>query len=128
MSQTEFSVERIAKIAASLDLEPDLRTEILSANELDEDAWERIEERHDEALRAALAAGETTALERWDAGYLARIEEERGPITMDEYASIVAANQRGASAARLAELEIPEAAEMVLVRAFEARLAATSDG
>lgn len=127
MNEAEFTVERVAKIAASLDLEPDLRADILGANDLDEVAWERLEDHHDDALRAGIGTGDTSLLERWDAAYLARIEEERGPVTAEEYASIVESNQSGGAAARLAALEIPEAAEMVLVRVFEARMAGSDE-
>ena len=122
MNEAEFSVERVAKIAASLDLEPALQAEILGANELDEDAWERIEGTHDDALRSALEGGDTTRLEAYDAAYIARIEEERGAISPADYGSLVAASRSGSTASRLAELEIPEAAEMVLMRVFERRL------
>jgi hypothetical protein len=123
MNEADFTVERVARIAASLDLEPELQSDILSANELDEDAWERIEGAHDDALRSALAAGDSSRLEAYDAAYLARIEEERGEISLADYGSIVAAARSGSTASRLAELEIPEAAEMVLVRVFERRRA-----
>ncbi len=124
MNEADFTVERVARIAASLDLEPELQSDILSANELDEDAWERIEGAHDDALRSALEAGDSSRLEAYDAAYLARIEEERGEISLADYGSIVAAASNGSTASRLAELEIPEAAEMVLVRVFERRLGA----
>lgn len=119
-------IARVARIAASLDLDPALREEILSANELNEAEWEAIEERSDAELRTALALGDTSPLVEHDGAYLARVEEERGSVTLAEYASILRAAERGASAARLSELEIPLAGELVLVRVFEARLA--SDG
>ena len=123
MNEAEFTVERVARIAASLDLDPELKSEILGANELDEDAWERIEETHDDAQRSALERGDSSRLEAYDAAYLARIEEERGEISAADYASLVVATRSGSTASRLAELEIPEAAEMVLMRVFERRLA-----
>lgn len=123
MNEAELTVERVARIAASLHLDPAREVDILDANELDEPAWERIEETHDDAIRSALEAGDTSQLEAYDAAYVERIEEERGPITVEDYASILSAGRRGSSATRLAELEIPEASEMVLMRVFEARLA-----
>ena len=122
MNEAEFTVERVAKIEGSLDLEPALQAEILGANELDAVAWERIEGTHDDALRSALEGGDTTRLEAYDAAYIARIEEERGAISPADYGSLVAASRSGSTASRLAELEIPEAAEMVLMRVFERRL------
>lgn len=120
-------IERVARIAASLDLDPELRADILAANELDEATWEAHEAAGEAALRAELARGRSEALCDHDRAYLARIEEERGPISIAEYAAIVTAQARGASAEKLRELELPAQSEIVIVRVFEARLAADKE-
>lgn len=127
MEKPIFITERVARIAASLEMEPEQRAEILAANDLDEEGWERVENEHDEACDTALGAGDTSKLEAYDAAYISRVEEERGPITPQEYASVVVASRYGQSGARLAELEIPEAAEVLLMRVFEARLEKDED-
>jgi len=124
MSKAEFTVERVARISASLDLDPALQADILGANDLDEEAWEEIEATHDAALRSELEAGDTARLETYDAAYVARVEEERGTISAEDYASLLRAGRNGNTSARLAELEIPEAAELTIMRVFERRLAA----
>jgi hypothetical protein len=124
MTETTFTLERVARIEASLELDPDQRADILAANELDEDGWERVEATQDAAIRAALDRDDPSLLARYDAAYVARIEDERGTITVEEYASILAASRRGRAPERLAELGIPEAAELRLMRVFEARLVA----
>ena len=123
MEEGAFTIERVAKIAASLEIDHDRRADVLAANDLDEERWEELESAQDDALRDARARGDASKLERYDRAYLERIEEERGPISIEEYASVVRASRTGGSAARLEELEIPESAELPLMRIFEARLA-----
>jgi hypothetical protein len=122
VTEATFSTARIARIAASIDLEPEAKADILAASDLDEESWERIEEDEDLAIRHALGKDDPSRLRAYDAAYLSRIEEERGTVTKEEYASILDATTRtGDSSARFQELEIPEASEMVLVRVFEQR-------
>lgn len=128
MLHAEFTTERVARIAASIDLEPEASADILAASGLEEEAWELIEQAELDAIRQGLERDDTARLASYDAAYLARIEEERGPITSEEYESIIHAYRTATAGARLAELEIPEAAEMVLVRAFEARAASGEGG
>lgn len=118
-----LSVDRVARIRASLDIDPDLEKEILEANELDQETWEAVEDRTDAELRAALTQGIRTRLTAYDQAYLARLEEERGPVSIRDYGSIVTAQSRGDAATRLRELDLPPACELVLVRVFEERLA-----
>lgn len=117
-------LERVARIAASLDLDPDLREDILAANDLTPASWEANAAAVEAAVRRELAAGNTALFVAHDRAYLARIEEERGPISPEQYAVLMRAQARGASAAALRALDLPAASELPVVRVLEARLAA----
>lgn len=119
-----FTVERWARIVASLDAAPDAEADILAANDLDAAGWEQIDAHWVDAQQRRLEGGDATLLDAGDDAYVARLEEERGPITAEDHARLVAALERGAIEAALVALEIPEAAVPTLERVWTRRCAA----
>jgi len=113
-----FPLDRSARIAASIDLEPAAAPSILDANQLDDDGWKALCAHWRDELVADAGRGNVTRLRASDAAYLARLEEERGAITADEYARLIAATERGTLPTALAELGIPAAAHIRIERVW----------
>jgi hypothetical protein len=59
-----------------------------------------------------------TLLKAYDAAYVAQLEKERGPITIDEYARLVIASERGQVAPTLTELKLPRGAVLRIERVW----------
>ncbi|UQA58448.1 DUF2169 family type VI secretion system accessory protein [Polyangium aurulentum] len=116
-----YPLERCAKISASIARRRNDRAEILEAEELDLARWAELERHWNDAIRAENARGKTTLLNAWDTAYVARLEEERGPILSSEYALIVVAAERGHAERTLAELSLPRGAMLRIERVFLAR-------
>jgi hypothetical protein len=62
-------------------------------------------------------------LRAYDAAYVAQLEKERGPITVEEYARLVVASERGGAAPLLEELRMPRGAFMRIERVWLDRVA-----
>jgi hypothetical protein len=103
----EFPIERCAAIAASIARTPAREASILDAIELHPALWARIEQRWSEAITGELSRGKMGLVNAYDAAYVGRLEEERGPITIAEHARLVVAAERGRAAEVLAELTLP---------------------
>jgi hypothetical protein len=123
----EITIERCAAIRASLDRRPADAAAILRENEISPAAWEREEHRWESAIDAEIDAGQSDLLDRFDAAYVARIEEERGPLGAEDYARLVIAAERGTTEAALEALALPEAAEMRIERVWMAKLMADGE-
>lgn len=121
-----WSIERCAQIAASCALRPADTAAILLAQGLSEEAWDAFEHHWSQALREDAAQGETTRLAAYDRAYVARIEEERGPITPEAHARLALAHERdrGALTRALRELGLPWGATPRILRVFAERMAA----
>ncbi|MDC3962778.1 DUF2169 family type VI secretion system accessory protein [Polyangium jinanense] len=120
----DYPIERCAKITASIARRRDERAEILEAEELDLARYTDLERHWAEAIRAESERGKTRLLRAFDAAYVARLEEERGPITPAEYARLVVASERGHAERTLAELGLPRASMLRIEREMLARTAA----
>jgi hypothetical protein len=118
-----YPLERCAKISASIARRRNERAEILEAEELDLARWADLEKHWNDAIRAENARGKTALLGAWDAAYVARLEEERGPILSSEYALLVVAAERGHAERTLSELSLPRGAQLRIERVFLARTA-----
>ncbi|HVY46243.1 MAG TPA: hypothetical protein VHB21_10210, partial [Minicystis sp.] len=112
-----FPLERCAAIAASIDRAPAERGAVLESNEIDAPTWQALEAHHRGAL-ARETSSRKPLLKRYDEAYVARLEEERGPISAEEYARVVAAVERGDAAATMRELGLPAAALIRLERVW----------
>jgi hypothetical protein len=106
----EVAIEKCAAIAASIARRPDDRAKILEENQLGAADWTAAEERWNKALKEEAARGKRGLLQAYDAAYVGRLEEERGPIELAEYARLVVATERGRLAEELAEMTLPREA------------------
>jgi hypothetical protein len=122
-----FSLQRTARIRASIDLDPPAEGAILAANDLDEARWSEIVERWDQTIEEDARQGRADRLRDFDVAYVARVEEERGPVELDELTRILVASERRNERAVLAELGVPAAAVIRLERLWLARTAADRD-
>jgi hypothetical protein len=122
-----FPLDRSARIAASIDLEPAAAQSILDANQLDGDGWRALWAHWQEELGADASRGTLTRLRASDAAYVARLEEERGPITPDEYAGLIVAAERGTLPTVLAGLGIPAAAHLRIERVWLGKTVADTE-
>jgi hypothetical protein len=118
----DYPIERQARIAASVDLHEAERARVLSENGLSEATWERLRKHRNTVISSEAARGKSTTMRAYDAAYIARIEAERGPVEIAEYARIAVAMDRGAADEALAGMGLPRGAAMPLRRAWTARM------
>jgi hypothetical protein len=119
-----FPIERCAATAASMARRAEDRAKILEENELTPQAWDALVKHWTEAISRETKRGKTALLEAYDQAYVARLEEERGPIRAEDYARLVVAGERGDAEEALAKLTLPPGAMMRLRRVWVARIAA----
>ena len=122
-----FTIDHCARIAASLACRPASRAEVLRAVGLDEATWARLDEHWSRALADESERQKNALLKQHDAAYVAQIEEERGPISIEEYAHLLVASERHGPGAVLASLRIPADANMRIRRVWIARIARDMD-
>jgi len=99
---------------------------ILAANGLSEDDWDAFEHRWMQVLKKDAEQSRSDRLAAYDDAYVARMEEERGPITPEAYARLVLAHQRDKDALTraLRELGLPWGATPRIQRVYSDRMAA----
>jgi hypothetical protein len=117
-----YPLERCAALAASIARRKQDKAGILERNDLSTDLWEDLKKHWDGEISKEIRRGRTDLFQRYDAAYVAQIEKERGPITIDEYARIVVGTERGAAHEILEELDLPRGAAMRVERVWGARL------
>jgi hypothetical protein len=120
---TDLPIERCAAITASLERRPAETASILEAQRLDPAAWTAISRRWSDAVRTEIGRGKTGLLRAFDAAYLAQIEQERGPIQVEEYARLVIEAERGNVKEALAAMALPGGAMIRIQRAWLAKIA-----
>jgi hypothetical protein len=69
-------------------------------------------------VRRDAERGKTAKLRAYDDAYVGQLEDDRGPIAVDEYARITVAVERGTASATLAELGLPDASLMRIQRVW----------
>src|SRR5262249_42120893 len=102
-----YPLERCAAIAASVARTESEKARILEEHELDPRTWAALDRYWNDRVRARAALGSAAPLKAYDEAYVAQLEKERGPIRVEEYARIVAAQERGATEEELAALGLP---------------------
>jgi hypothetical protein len=120
----DLPIERCAAIAASIARRPADRSAILEAEGIAPEAWAAGERRWSAALKEEASRGKRALLGAYDAAYVGRLEEERGPIGIPEYARLVVAGERGRTAAVLRELGLPRGAMVRIERVWLRKVAA----
>jgi hypothetical protein len=119
-----YPLERCARIDASIGRRGGEEREILEAQGLTAALWAKLDAHWKGAIDGETARGKTRLQKAYDAAYVAQLEEERGPITVEEHARVVVAAERGEAAEALRALELPEGALMRIRRVWIARTAA----
>jgi hypothetical protein len=106
----EFELERCAAISASLALRREEATTVLKENGLSAEEWNAIERYWAGTVREETARGKTSLLKRFDKAYVERLERERGPIKVQDYAKLLVASERATADAGLEKLGLPQGA------------------
>jgi hypothetical protein len=119
----EYPLERCAAIGASIARSKEDKSRILEANKLDAAAWAALDQHWNEAVLEETRRGKAALLWAYDAAYVARLEEERGPIRLEEYARISVAAERGALGDVLPEMSLPREAIMRIERVWLKKIA-----
>lgn len=122
-SPEDFPLERCAALTATIARRKLDKARLLAAEELTDAEWEAIQHHWTDAIKAEARQGKRAMLDRFDQAYVARIEEERGPITVEEYARLSVAGERGTVDEVLKDLGLPRGAEPRLDRIWIKRLA-----
>jgi hypothetical protein len=120
-----FPLERCAAIAASIARRMEEKARILERHDLAGSTWNALEAHWQAAIRQETARGKQALLRSYDEAYVGQLEQERGPITVGEYAKLSAASERGTEHEVLAELDLPPAALLRLQRIWLKRTALT---
>lgn len=107
---------RCGAIAARLDCNPTTTGDILRAEELDAERWERVHEHWQDHIDAEASRGRVGPRADYDAGYVAALESERLPITVEVYAKLAEAVERDALDEALLDLRFPEDAWLHIQR------------
>jgi hypothetical protein len=118
-----FPIERCAATAASMARRAPDRAKILEENEIGQKTWDALVKHWTESIREETQRGKMALLEAYDRAYVARLEEERGPIRVEEYAGLVVAGERGNAEAALAALTLPRGAMLRIRRVWVGRIA-----
>ena len=69
-----------------------------------------LDKHWNDAISRETARGKTRLLQAYDAAYVAQLEQERGPLQVEEYARLVVAAERGGTGKVLAEMTLPRRA------------------
>jgi hypothetical protein len=123
-STEEFPVERFAALSASLARSPDEKEAIFRLNDLTAPAWARLRATWEAEIKGALRRGRSQLLRAYDAAYVAQLEKERGPISVDEVARITVGVERGDPAEALREAGLPDGSAIHIQRTWIGRIAA----
>ncbi len=118
----ELSLGRCAGLEASIDFDPPSRAAILSDAGVDDDTFERLRTHWHGEIERDGRRGKKDRLTEYDHAYVARLEELRGPVTVEETADLKVASGRGTQAELLARLRIPPRAVMRIERVWLTRL------
>jgi hypothetical protein len=122
-----YPLERCARIAASIARRSSDKDEILKAHALDVAMWSRLDEHWARTLRSEAERQKDAQLKAYDTAYVAQLEEERSPITVDEYARIAVASERGNTDGVMRALSLPPEAIMRVRRVWIAKIARDVD-
>ena len=119
----DFPLARFAALSAEIAEKRTPRAEVLSANELDEQAWSAIDRHWTAAIKEDAAHGRGQLQSEHDSAYVAAVEGFRGPITPAEYARIVVSLERKEGKDVLDALAIQRPAGMIIIRLWTKKVA-----
>ncbi|KYF73429.1 hypothetical protein BE11_19920 [Sorangium cellulosum] len=119
-----FSIERWAEISAEIDKAHRSRAEVLEAHDVGERDFTAVERHWKAALEDEAARGGFSLRFKHDGAYVGALERLRErPISVPDYARILAAGGRRQVVETLHDLELPAAAHLPIVRLWTAKLA-----
>ena len=121
-----FPIERCAALAASMARRREDRAKILEENDLTEARWEALSGHWQGEILKETRRGRTGLMEAYDSAYVERLEEERGEITVEEYARLTVALERGDVEEVLETLTMPRGAWMRIQRLWLVRITESS--
>jgi hypothetical protein len=119
----DFPAARCAAIAATLAHRPGARDETLAAHQLRLEVWDALDRHWIDEMRAEAKRGASALTRSYDHAYVEALERARGPISVDDYAALTVAMERGVEKDKLAELDLPGAALLRVKRVWLGRLA-----
>jgi hypothetical protein len=122
-AEAPMPIEQCAAIAASIARRKPDTALILEEHKITPSDWAIIERHWNDAIRKETDRGKTALLATYDAAYVAQLERERGPITVEEYARLVVASERGSAGDALVELKLPRGAMLKIERVWLAKVA-----
>ncbi|WP_437715669.1 DUF2169 domain-containing protein [Sorangium sp. So ce448] len=122
-ASVEISIEQCATIAAEIAEKRVERGKVLESHRVDERTWRESERRWHTALKEEAGTGQHSLRKAYDKTYVARVEEFRGPITLEEYMRIAVGLERGNADVVLSTLQIQRPALMPIVRWWTKRVA-----
>lgn len=117
----DFPLEKCAALTASIARTKSEKARKLEAEEITEANWVRVQQHWDQAIKEETKKGRRSLLDRFDAAYVEQLEKERGPITVEEYARLSVAGERGTLDEALAALGLPRGAVMRVERVWAGR-------
>lgn len=117
-----YPIDRCARIAASIARSRDRVARILETHELEEEVWEALKAHWAAEIKKETERGKTALLRVYDAAYVAQLEDERGPIAIEEYARMVVASERGTAPRTLGALGLPEASMLRIQRVWMGKM------
>jgi hypothetical protein len=117
-------VERCGAVTASIARRRGDTASILEQNGLRPDEWAEAERRWAAEIRREAEQGRRALLDAFDRAYVARLEEERGPLSARDYARLVLAAERGRLPETLAEMSLPRGAMMRIERVWLEKIGA----
>ncbi|WP_437682599.1 DUF2169 family type VI secretion system accessory protein [Sorangium sp. So ce131] len=121
------TIERYAVVSSELAEPGALRSEVLSAHDLDEATWRKAERRFRDELGRALKRGDRALRERFDDAYVSAWERRHPDrFGAEQYARLVGAERRGTLALEIAELGLDAPLGMRLKRVWQRRAARLS--
>jgi hypothetical protein len=118
-------IERCAAIAASIARTCAETAQILEVEKLDPAVWAALDKHWNDAISKEMAKGKMGLLQAYDAAYVAQLEQERGPLHIEEYARLVVALERGGTDEALAEMTLPRGAIIRIERVWLKKIATT---
>jgi len=78
-------------------------------------------------IRAETGRGRSALLKAYDMAYIAQLEEERGPIRVEDYARLLVAAERGSGDVKLAAMGLPRGALLRIQRVWLGKVAGDAE-
>jgi hypothetical protein len=120
----DFPLERCSALSASIARRKGEKAAILARNDLTSEQWAELELHWADVIQEETKRGKTDLLSRYDAAYVAQLETERGIITVEEYAQLAVAAERGVERETLAKMDLPRGVMLRLRRVWLKKTAA----